>query len=149
MSKTATKTRKVAVDAVSGRSAATVRMYCARFSRSSALKILRLRRNFRFSDAICKLPDGLQVNETDDSRVRVRPGLVEVEGVLLVAADDGVAGHPPRRPGLDLEEAPRAHDGALGEGSARVGDRLAVRLRRGNNLNHSSPYVGDRAWSYI
>ena len=38
MSKTATKTRKVAVDAVSGRSAATVRMYCARFSRSSALK---------------------------------------------------------------------------------------------------------------
>ena len=52
MSKTATKTRKVAVDAVSGRSAATVRMYCARFSRSSALKILRLRRNFRFSDAI-------------------------------------------------------------------------------------------------
>ena len=129
------------MDAVSGRSAATVRMYCARFSRSSALKILRPRRNFRFSDAICKLPDGLQVNETDDSRVRVRPGLVEVEGVLLVAADDGVAGHPPRRAGLDLEEPPRAHDGALGEGSARVGDRLAVRLRGGSNSNHSSPYV--------
>ena len=136
MSKTATKTRKVAVDAVSGRSAATVRMYCARFSRSSALKILRVSRNFRFSDAI-KLPNGLQVNETDDSRVRVRPGLVEVEGVFLVAADDGIAGHPPRRPGLDLEEAPRAHDGALGEGSARIGDRLAVRLRRGSNSNHS------------
>ena len=55
--------------------------------------------------------------------VRVRVGLVQVEGVLLVAADDGVAAHS--RPGLDLEQPPGADDGALGEGRAHVGERRA------------------------
>ena len=74
------------------------------------------------------VPYGFQVDEIDDSRVRVRAGLVQVEGALLVAADDGVPGHPPRPPRIDLEEAPRADDGALGEGRARVGEQGRMRL---------------------
>ena len=72
------------------------------------------------------LPDGFQVDEIDDPRVRVRVGLVEVESVLLVAADDGVPGHS--RPRFDLEQPSRADDGALGEGRARVGEQGRMRL---------------------
>ena len=84
--------------------------------------------------ALCRvsencLPDGFQVDKVDGARVRVRVCLVEVEGVLLVAADDGVPGHPRPDPRLlDLKQPTRSDDCALGERRAHVGERGGARL---------------------
>ena len=78
---------------------------------------------------IAFVPDGLQVDKVDGSCVRVRACLVEVEGVLLVAADDGVPGHPRPDPRLlDLKQPTRSDDCALGERRAHVGERGGARL---------------------
>ena len=54
MSRTVTNARNVVVDALPGRSAATVRMYCVRLSRSKALLVKQ------FGPLIPRLPVQLQ-----------------------------------------------------------------------------------------